>query len=172
MNYFKSVLVFLLVILLTSCQKEEANLFPEYAEPSEAKAGDLELRHLYGWLDCDPLLGGCIYYPFGCAWPSHNCLPTIVIRGSAEESDLEDLVNHIHNGTYHKYFSGSDYQSTFGVVDSFPNFLSLLKNRSVDFEIRRSDTLNHDLFLIGFDKNVLSSERKEEDILVVFKIDD
>ena len=176
--------MFTLLLCLSSCEKsvvqpvESPNRFTGTKEANGYETEDgkssMKLRSLHQLWLCDYAIFDipCISVPLFCAWPPGNCLPTIVIQGISGNSDLNDLLVHIQQGTYDNYFSGNDFVRTFGVVREFPELHNLLKNRNLTFEITRSDTLDKHLYLIGYDINVDPKERTELDVLLTFEIDE
>lgn len=164
-----------LVFIFTACEKDAASIEGNtVSSEGSMKVDDMSLRMLYSFYDCaDVILGRpCNVYPLFCAWPPLRCLPTVTIYGMAGQNDLDDFLHHVEFGTYDDYFSGEDYKSTFGVVDSFPAFHELLKEGELSFVVQRSDTLDRHLYVIGYDSSVEPSKRTQEDELITFEIND
>jgi hypothetical protein len=171
-------LIFILSILIFSisaCQKEESEAVTGDPSIGNSKVGDndMNLRFMYTFWNCDDILWGgpCDMHVLGCAWPPDNCLPTANIRGEANRSDLQTLLNKIESNSYDEFFRSDDYLRTFGSIRNHPNLHSLLINRKADFVVQR-DTANDYLYLVGFDNSVSLNERSKDDIIIAFEIDE
>lgn len=146
----------------------------QISEPEMGNAKTSSRRHLYMYINCDPVFLGdpCITVPLFCAWPPGTCLPTVVVRGIQGSSDLDNLLGHIDNDTYDEFFSGPAFERTFGIIRDYPNMHKLLKEKKLSFVVEQSDTLDQHLYLVGFDAKVDPTKRTENDVLLTFEIDE
>ncbi|OQX82270.1 MAG: hypothetical protein B6D64_00885 [Bacteroidetes bacterium 4484_276] len=140
-------------LLILGCSKEHPDNINVNSNTSTLKSSDMEMLYLiYQYDDWGNYIGVIV---LGCWWPPDNCLPTVVITGSApndgsssSEADptktaYDDFICQFQNNNVDEFFASGDYLTLFPELNNMPDVVTGLSNSDI--------ILYHEVGEDGFD---------------------
>ena len=135
--------IIIVVAFLQGCSKSDINQIDEKNPISDKsvtiegnagmKAPDMRMLHL---LVLPNDYGGIDIFILGCAWPSSNCLPTVVITPDERTPTNEaynDFIEKFKSNNLDEFFAVGDYISLFPNVVNLPEVIREIVASEINF---------------------------------------
>lgn len=156
-------------LFLVSCEKEndDSGLVVKNEDNSELRA-QANLRTMYYyWTGC-PL--NCTLIIIRCWWPSHNCLPTVVVTANTENLSLfEDFEDAFDSDDIDTFFSDTSNAALFPGIKDLDSVLTDLQNGDITlYKKIGEDTL---AYFLGINSSAELDDDFEDELRVVLPVD-
>ncbi len=135
------VILICVIFLMQGCSKDQSSFVSDQIIEDQSdtqRAPDLRKLHFSYVYTPWGELADIIYW--GCAWPSENCLPTVVIRPKDERSSETEIleayksfIESYNNDNLCMFFKGSQYIHLFPEVAQMTEVLDDIINNKLTF---------------------------------------